>query len=132
MIAPVLEQNASGRYVYLPEDMLMIRFRSPADYDIVPLDKGDHRISLGLAEFPLFLKKGHPLLLCPGGECSETLDDRTFTVLCRTDQEASYDLYRDDGTAPEPVLADHLTRVTVPAPGPSSPVPGVAISSVVL
>ena len=110
----------------------MVRFRSPEDYDVVPLDKGDHRISLSLREFPLFLKKGCPLLLCPGGECSETLDDRTFTVLCRTDRETFYDLYRDDGTDPDPVLAEHLSHITVPAPKASSPVPGVAISSVVL
>ena len=28
MIAPVVEQNARGRHVYLPEDMLLVRFRS--------------------------------------------------------------------------------------------------------
>ena len=133
MIAPVLEQNASGRYVYLPEDMLMIRFRSPEDYDLVPLPKGDHRISLDLREFPLFVKRDHPVLLCSGGESSETLDDRSFTVLCLTDREASYDLYRDDGVDPDPVLREHLTRVAVPVSAPRSPsAPGVAISSVLI
>ena len=133
MIAPVLEQNAAGRYVYLPEDMLMIRFRSPEDYDPIPLSKGDHWIDCSLREFPLFLKKDHPLLLCPGGESSETLDDHTFTALCLTDRETTYNLYRDDGYDPDPVLADHLTAVSVPAPVPcASPVPGVAISALVL
>ncbi len=133
MIAPVLEQNASGRYVYLPEDMLMIRFRSPEDYDLVALDRGDHRIDLGLWEFPLFVKKNHPVLLCPGGESSESLDDRTFTVLCRMDRDVSYDLYRDNGSDPAPVLAEHLTRMVLPASAlSSSSVPGVAISSIVL
>ncbi len=134
MIAPVLEQNAVGRHVYLPEDMLMIRFRSPEDYDTVPLDRGDHWISLSLQEFPLFVRKDHAVLLCPGGESSETLDDRTFTVLSRTDGEICYRLYRDDGTDPRPSLQDHLTAVTVSAsaPCPSSSVPGVAISAVVL
>ena len=28
MIAPVYEQNAIGRYVYLPEDMLLVVFKS--------------------------------------------------------------------------------------------------------
>ena len=109
MIAPVLEQNASGRYVYLPEDMLMVRFRSPSDYDLVPLDRGDHRIDLALNEFPLFMKKNHPLLLCSGGESSETLDDRHFTVLCRMDREVSYALYRDSGLDPNPDLSAGLT-----------------------
>ena len=132
MIAPVYEQNAVGRYVYLPEDMLMIRFRSPEDYDLVPLPKGDHRVDLRLNEFPLFVKRGHAVLLCPGGDSSEALDDRTFTALCLSDREVHYDLYRDDGSDPAPVLAEHLTPVTVPAAGSDSPVPGVAISTLVL
>lgn len=133
MIAPVLEQNAMGRYVYLPEDMLMIRFRSPEDYDLVPLEKGDHRIRLDLREFPLFVKRDRLVLLCPGGECSGELDDRSFTALSLTDREVSYDLYRDDGTNPDPCLADGLSRVTLPASSSrSSRIPGVAISSVVL
>ena len=132
MIAPVYEQNAVGRYVYLPEDMLMIRFRSPEDYDLVPLPKGDHRVDLRLDEFPLFVKRGHAVLLCPGGDSSEMLDDRTFTALCLSDREVHYDLYRDDGSDPAPVLAEHLTSVTVPAAGSASPVPGVAISTLVL
>ena len=133
MIAPVMEQNADGRYVYLPEDMLLIRFRSPEDYDLVPLPAGDRWIGCGLREFPLFVKKDHPVLLCPGGQCSEMLDDHTFTALCMTDREVSYDLYRDDGTARNPVLAEHLTKVVIPAPAHgSSSVPGVAISSLVL
>ena len=133
MIAPVMEQNAEGRYVYLPEDMLMIRFRAPEDYDLIPLEKGDHWISCSLREFPLFVKRDHTVLLCPGGECSELLDDRSFTALALTDREVSYDLYRDDGSDPDPVLADHLTAAVLPAPAPgSSPVPGVAISAIVL
>lgn len=133
MIAPVLEQNAVGRYVYLPEDMLMIRFRSASDYDLVPMDMGDHRIDLKLNEFPLFMKKGHPLLLCAGGESSEMLDDRHFTVLCRADRPVAYDLYRDDGTTAHPDLASSLTRLAIdPAQAPAPYVPGVAISSVLL
>ena len=31
MIAPVYEQNAKGRYVYLPERMKLVRFRGPED-----------------------------------------------------------------------------------------------------
>ena len=133
MIAPVMEQNATGRYVYLPEDMLMIRFRSPEDYDLIPMPAGDHRIGCSLQEFPLFVKRDHPVLLCPGGECTELLDDHHFTVLCLTDRETAYDLYRDDGISSDPVLSEHLTHVTVRAPGSgASSVPGVAISSLVL
>ena len=111
MIAPVYEQNAAGRYVYLPEDMLLVRFRSAADYDLVPLEKGDHWIDLGLNEFPLLVRKNRAVLLCPGGEYSEELDDSRFTVLGQIETETAYGLYRDDGLAPDPDLAAGLTRI---------------------
>ena len=111
MIAPVYEQNADGRYVYLPEDMLMIRFRSARDYDLEMLPKGDHRISLALGEFPLFVRKNHAVLLCPGGESSETLDDSSFTLIGRIEEEGVYELYRDDGKTSDPDPDSGLTRI---------------------
>ena len=111
MIAPVYEQNAAGRYVYLPEDMLFIRFRSAQDYDLQPLEKGDHWIDLALGEFPLFVKKNRAVPLCPGGESSELLDDTTFTLLGQIEQEGSLSLYRDDGTTASPDLESSLTGI---------------------
>ena len=111
MIAPVYEQNAAGRYVYLPEDMLLVRFRSGKDYDLVPLAKGDHWIDLALNEFPLFVKKNRAVLLCPGGESSELLDDTHFTALGQIEAKSVYDLYRDDGKTAAPDLGSGLTKV---------------------
>ena len=63
----------------------------------------------------------------------EELDDSRFTVLGQIETETAYDLYRDDGTDPRPVLAEHLTKAVIPASAAAcSPVPGVAISSLVL
>ena len=117
MIAPVYEQNAAGRYVYLPEDMLLIRFRFAADYDLVPLEKGDHWIDLALNEFPLFVRKNRAVFLCPGGEYSEELDDSRFTVLGQIETESAYDLYRDDGLTSDPDLAAGLTRISLSPDG---------------
>ena len=122
MIAPVYEQNASGRYVYLPEDMLLVRFRSAKDYDLIPMARGDHRIRLALGEFPLFVKQNHAVLLCPGGECSELLDDTRFTVLGQIEKEGVYELYRDDGISADPDLASHLTPVPLAHQEGSSPI----------
>ena len=113
MIAPVYEQNAAGRYLYLPEDMLLIRFRSGKDYDLVPLAKGDHWIDLALNEFPLFVKKNRAVLLCPGGESSELLDDTRFTALGQIETESVYELYRDDGKTAAPDLGSGLTKVVL-------------------
>ncbi len=116
MIAPVYEQNAAGRYVYLPEDMLMVRFRSAGDYDLIPLEKGDHWIDLKISEFPLFVKKDRAVLLCAGGESSETLDDTRFTALGWIGKETVYELYRDDGKTADPDPAGGITRIAL-APG---------------
>ncbi len=113
MIAPVYEQNAAGRYVYLPEDMLLIRFRSATDYDLVPLEKGDHWIDLALGEFPLFVKKNRAVPLCAGGESSELLDDTAFTLLGQIEKEGVLELYRDDGRTVSPDLESGLTRITL-------------------
>ena len=113
MIAPVYEQNAAGRYVYLPEDMLLIRFRSATDYDLVPLEKGDHWIDLALGEFPLFVKKNRAVPLCAGGESSELLDDTAFTLLGQIEKEGVLELYRDDGRTTSPDLESGLTRITL-------------------
>ena len=111
MIAPVYEQNAAGRYVYLPEDMLLVRFRSGKDYDLIPMARGDHWIDLALNEFPLFVKKNHAVLLCPGGESSELLDDTRFTALGQIEAESTCELYRDDGKTAAPDLGSGLTKV---------------------
>ncbi len=117
MIAPVCEQNAAGRFVYLPEDMLLIRFRSAADYDLVPLEKGDHWVDLALGEFPLFVKKNRAVLLCPGGEYTEELDFSRFTAVGWIEAETFCDLYRDDGMTADPDLAAGLTRIPLAPDG---------------
>ena len=50
MIAPVYRQNATGRYVYLPEEMKLCRFRSYDDYDVKIIDRGAFSNSKYLSE----------------------------------------------------------------------------------
>ena len=63
MIAPVYTQNAHGRYVYLPEEMKMMRFRSVSDYDEEFLEKGDHYLRAEPGEVLVFVRKGCSLKL---------------------------------------------------------------------
>jgi len=112
MIAPVYEPNAWGRYVYLPEDMLLIRFRSGTDYDLEQLEAGDHFVSLKLNEFPLFVRRGRFVPLCSGGEKTADLDDTRFRTLGWDAEGASCALYRDDGLTPNPTLEENLTMIS--------------------
>lgn len=64
MIAPVYKQNATGRYVYLPEEMMLIRMRKFDDYDTIILPKGHHHIDVGLNELVFFIRSGKNIELC--------------------------------------------------------------------
>ena len=111
MIAPVYEPNAEGRYVYLPEDMLMIRFRSGEDYDLEPLEKGDHFLRMRLHEFPLFVRKNSAVLMCAGGQNTEEAENSPRYMIGWTEGPAEYTLYRDDGISVCPSLEDGLVRI---------------------
>ena len=63
MIAPVYEQNAGGRTVYLPEDMTFVRL-SGTRVKKQELSKGLHYVDTALNEVPLFIKKGKKIPLC--------------------------------------------------------------------
>ena len=64
MIAPVYKQNATGRYVYLPEEMMLVRMRKFDDYDTIILPKGHHYIDVGLNELVFFIRSGKNIELC--------------------------------------------------------------------
>ena len=113
MIAPVYEQNARGRYVYLPEDMLMIRFRSAEDYDCVPMQKGDHWIDLEMNEFPLFVRKGHVIPLAGAAECVAQVDASKLTLLGWLEHGTAFTLYDDDGESANIDLEEGLTLIDV-------------------
>lgn len=97
MIAPVYEQNAAGRLVYLPEDMLLVKFTSDTVYTCSILEKGAHFIEVGLAQVPLFVRQNHLLPICRGAGCVEHLDTNALTVLGYITTQTSYALYEDDG-----------------------------------
>ena len=98
MIAPVYEQNARGRHVYLPEDMLLVRFRSREDFDLVPMRAGHHWVELALGEFPLFIRRGHAIPLArKAARNTAELDDRDLLLLGWLDGGTEIGLYTDDG-----------------------------------
>ena len=128
MIAPVYQQNARGRYVYLPEDMLLVRFRSAQDYDCFPLEAGHHWIDLALDEMPLFIKKGCVIPLSRGGEWVEAIDARTLTLLGWVGADASYMLYDDDGYASSVTLREGLTEIAVSCSGDETTACGTGLT----
>lgn len=108
MIAPVYEQNKSGRMVYLPQDMKLIRMHSDTEYEEEILSKGDHYISIALDEIVFFIKKDHCLPIIKAADCVSHLDESDRTMLSYTSHPVTYQLYTDDGYTKEYEEAMHM------------------------
>lgn len=61
MIAPVYKANATGRYVYLPEEMMLVRMKDAGDYTTEVLPQGHHYVSIAMDEASFFIRKGKPV-----------------------------------------------------------------------
>lgn len=96
MIAPVYTQNAKGRYVYLPEDMMEIRMKSDTEYETKQLTKGHHYIEMSLSEVVFFLRKDKMIPLAAAGEYVDAVDEENLTYIANG-SALYYDLYTDDG-----------------------------------
>lgn len=100
LIAPVHEQNAVGRMVYLPQDMTLVRYHGNAVTEQTPLAKGDHYVSVPLEDVVFFVKKGHSVPLCKkNASCTEAIDYSSFDVVGDAPKGTAITLYHDDGFA---------------------------------
>lgn len=99
MIAPVYTQNAKGRYVYLPERMMFVKFRKDGEYTQEVLNKGHHFVEVSLQEVPLFIREGRCIPLVKAARCVEELDTECPGLVGF--EGAQYVLYEDDGVTKE-------------------------------
>ena len=95
MLAPVYTQNANGRLVYLPEEMVFVTFRADGTISEKKLEKGSHFIPVALNEVSLFIRQGKCIPVCPVAESVAELDTTNLTMLGYENGE--YLLYEDDG-----------------------------------
>ena len=112
LIAPVMEQNKTGRFVYLPEDMRLFRFRSAGDFDTEDLAKGSHYVGCALNEVLIFVRKGHMIPLAKPAASVDQIDWNDLTWIGYPDgRETVYELYNDDGETKDYDPASHITRI---------------------
>lgn len=95
MIAPVYTQNASGRYVYLPEEMKFVRFLRNGAISEKILGAGHHYVEIALDEVPMFIRRGRCVPVAEPAECVEEIDTSHLRLLGYAGAE--YLLYEDDG-----------------------------------
>jgi alpha-glucosidase len=99
MAAPVYKENASGRYVYLPEQMLLWKAVRHDEIKLQVMDAGHHFIKFALDETPLFIRKNRMLVLGKPAMNVEEMDLSVLTVIAFVEDWAVYDYYDDDGAS---------------------------------
>lgn len=109
MIVPVYKQNAQGRYVYLPEEMMLVRMHSCNDYQTEILPQGHHYVDIALNELVFFIRNQKAIPFAETAENTTKTDISTLRLLGYPD--SNYVLYWDNGISPDP--EDSLTVSTL-------------------
>lgn len=109
MIAPVYTQNSNGRYVYLPENMIQIKFMRGGSIQSESLKKGIHYVEVKLNEIIMFIREGHKIPLVKKDviqnaalrtrimDCSIEYKAEDYEYIGDTASDYEYKLYQDDG-----------------------------------
>lgn len=90
MIAPIYKQNANGRYVYLPEEMMLVRMRKWNDYDTEMMPAGHHFVKADLNELIFFIRNGKAIPWFGESENTGKIDYNSYEMLGY--DNAEYDL----------------------------------------
>ena len=121
MLAPVYQPNATGRYVYLPEDMLLVTTSGPEDLRFEKMTAGHHYVPAAEHELIFFVRKGHLLPLADAAENVENVDASVLKAIAYTDTDTnavcSYTLYDDDGYGKDYNDPSHLSVIHIEADG---------------
>lgn len=109
MITPVYTQNASGRYVYLPENMTFVKFLDDGNIYTEELEKGVHYIKVEVNEIPFFIRDGVNILVVKKDviqnnknrksimDCTINYSEADFETIGISKDKYCYELYCDDG-----------------------------------
>lgn len=117
MVAPAHEQNATGRYVYLPEDMMLVSMRSPEDYTVQVVEQGHHYVPVAMDELIFFIKKDHVIPMAESAKSVADMDFEHLSLLGYVTDKAVYELYDDNGNSKDYENPEHYEKITVNAKG---------------
>ncbi len=97
MLAPIYEQNAKGRYVYLPEDMLLWKPDNYLSKNYLVVKKGHRYIDVDLKEIPIFIRKNKMIVKTEAALNVEKIEDKQLNIIAFVEDKAKYLYYDDDG-----------------------------------
>lgn len=91
MITPVYTQNATGRFVYLPEEMKFVKFMPDGSIYEKMMPAGNHYIDVALNEVPLFIRKDKCIPVVDVAQSVEEIDLSTMKMIGY--DGANYDIF---------------------------------------
>ena len=109
MIAPVYKQNTKGRYVYLPEEMMLVRMKSYENYETQILPKGHHYVDADLDELVFFIRSNKAIPFGKPAGCTGELSADTLKLIGY--EAGTYTLYSDNGSSPNPEDSLNITEL---------------------
>lgn len=93
MIAPVIKKGATGRTVWLPEDMTEVRYDGNG-FRCEHIQQGLREIAVALNEVVFYVRSGKCVPVCKGAQCTEQIDLSDVVLLGDGNE---YRQYIDDG-----------------------------------
>jgi alpha-glucosidase len=115
MIAPVYTQNADGRYVYLPEQMKLVRFVQDGSCTEEILEQGHHYVTIALTDIVFFVRPDHLIPMSDGGQCVADVDFEHLHYVSFIRNEAVYEYYNDNGYEKDYENPEHITVIRLGA-----------------
>lgn len=109
MITPIYENNARGRFVYLPEDMVLWNAKNYLNVDLELMKKGDHYINVELDQVPIFIRKNRLMPIGRSAETVEKLDNSKLRFVGYIEDKTTYSYYDDDGISQDYKNGDYMT-----------------------
>lgn len=112
MIAPVCEQNASGRVVYFPERMKQLIFRKGTVAEGIVYEKGFAYVDMPMGSVNIFLREGYLFPVAKGGKCVEDVDFEDLTLYSFGEEIKPYEYYLDDGETKDFDIESHVRMLS--------------------
>lgn len=112
MIAPVCEQNASGRVVYFPERMKQLIFRKGTVAEGIVYEKGFAYVDMPMGSVNIFLREGYLFPAAKGGKCVEDVDFEDLTLYSFGEEIKPYEYYLDDGETKDFNIGSHVRMLS--------------------
>lgn len=112
MIAPVCEQNASGRVVYFPQRMKQLIFRKGTVVEGIVYEKGFAYVDMPMGSVNIFLREGYLFPVAKGGKCVEDVDFEDLTLYSFGEEIKPYEYYLDDGETKDFDIESHVRMLS--------------------